>query len=216
MGDNELTKVVVVAFGSAPGVPNWGGALRRVRESLDKDAHHQNTSFDALFIVDPFRSWYGGGDRRYEDYREPLKEATSKYEHVILLGDSMGATAALMYAELADYVHAFCPQINLSTSSIRPAEEHEWEDTLRERVLKGVSACKGSILVHVGNWHHDIQQSNAIPTSMEHARVKIYGVNSHRLAITLDKGGKLIPLLESTILNQLGIASKNVRLSNLF
>jgi len=209
-------KLLIVAFGSAPGVPNWGGILKRIRNSLDKDSHG-DIHFDVLYVVDPFRSWYGSGDDRMYEYEKPLKEVSSRYEKVVFLGDSMGATASLLFAKYATSVHAFCPQIDLSKSSIRPGEEEEWEKKLCDRLLDGVSKCPGNIVVHVGNWQHDLQQSNFIPPDIQHARVKIYNVNSHRLAIALDKTGKLLPLLQSAILNQLGRASTaNVRLSNLF
>jgi hypothetical protein len=31
--------VLVVAFGSAPGLPNWGGVLSRVTAAAEEDAH---------------------------------------------------------------------------------------------------------------------------------------------------------------------------------
>lgn len=32
-------RVLVVAFGSAPGLPNWGGALRQVEAAMERDGH---------------------------------------------------------------------------------------------------------------------------------------------------------------------------------
>ncbi len=49
---------LVVAFGSAPGVPNWGGLLKRVELAGAADPNWQ--SFDVLFVVDGSRSWYDG------------------------------------------------------------------------------------------------------------------------------------------------------------
>ena len=46
-----------MAFGSAPGVPNWGGLLSRVRKAAQDSAHD---CFDILYVVDPARSWYSG------------------------------------------------------------------------------------------------------------------------------------------------------------
>lgn len=51
------TEVLVVSFGSAPGTPNWGGLLRKVRAAA-VDPEEQN--FDVLYVVDPHRSWYRG------------------------------------------------------------------------------------------------------------------------------------------------------------
>ena len=70
----------------------------------------------------------------------------------------MGATAALLFAELATSVHAFCPQIDLSTSSIRPGQPGEWHAALRERVMQSVQSSRAQIQVHVGNWSHDLDQ----------------------------------------------------------
>lgn len=39
--------------------------------------------------------------------------------HVVFIGDSMGATAALLFAHLASEVHAWTPQVDLASSSIR-------------------------------------------------------------------------------------------------
>lgn len=211
----EPCSVLIVAFGSAPGTPNWGGALKRVRDDFDKESH-ANISFDVLYVVDPDRSWYSGGDEGFLEYDESLASVTSQYKHVLFIGDSMGATACLMFAKHASTVHAFCPQIDLSKSSIRPGQEEEWEHVLRDRVLEGVQSCQGDVCIHVGNWHHDVQQSNMIPTDMEHARVKIYSVDSHRLAIALDKSDKLVPIIQSSILHFFGLTlPQNIRPSNL-
>ena len=51
-------RALAVAFGSAPGVPNWGGLLSRVRKAAKDSAHD---CFDILYVVDPARSWYSGG-----------------------------------------------------------------------------------------------------------------------------------------------------------
>jgi hypothetical protein len=213
--EEEQSSVLVVAFGSAPGTPNWGGALKRVREDFDKESH-ANISFDVLYVVDPDRSWYSGGDEGFLEYDESITSITSQYEHVLFIGDSMGATACLMFAKHATTVHAFCPQVDLSRSSIRPGQEEDWEQVLCNRVLDGVKSCQGDVYVHVGNWHHDVQQSNMINPSMEHARVKIYSVDSHRLAIALDRSDKLVPIIQSSILHFFGLTLKqNIRPSNL-
>ena len=53
-------KTLVVAFGSAPGVPNWGGLLKRlVQSEIDR---HQ-LAFDILYVVDGARMWYSGTAR---------------------------------------------------------------------------------------------------------------------------------------------------------
>lgn len=213
--EEDPSSVLVVAFGSAPGTPNWGGALKRVREDFDKESH-ANVNFDVLYVVDPDRNWYSGGDDGFLEYDESIAIIASRYKHVMFIGDSMGATASLMFAKHANTVHAFCPQIHLGKSCIRPGQEEHWEQALCDRVLDGVSSCQGDVYIHVGNWHHDVQQSNMIPVSMEQARVKIYSVDSHRLAIALDRSEKLVPIIQSSILHFFGLTLKqNIRPSNL-
>lgn len=50
-------RLLVVAYASAPGLPNWGGLLRKVFEGMAEPAHR---CFDTLYVVDPSRSWYHG------------------------------------------------------------------------------------------------------------------------------------------------------------
>lgn len=49
--------VLVVAFGSAPGVPNWGGLLKRLAADLEQSL---GLGFDVLYVVDGGRQWYSG------------------------------------------------------------------------------------------------------------------------------------------------------------
>lgn len=53
-------RVLVVSFGSAPGTPNWGGVLGKVRAKA-VEAGDGGADFDVAYIVDPHRSWYRGG-----------------------------------------------------------------------------------------------------------------------------------------------------------
>ena len=55
--DSIGNRALAVAFGSAPGVPNWAGLLSRVRRAAQEPAHE---CFDVLYVVDPTRSWYNG------------------------------------------------------------------------------------------------------------------------------------------------------------
>jgi Leucine-rich repeat (LRR) protein len=211
---STFSQVLVVAFGSAPGVPNWGGLLKRIRAAGTEPAHND---FDVLYIVDPHRGWYCGGDDDVEYskiWEERLKKVTGRYNHVVMIGDSMGATASLLFAGQATSVHAFCPQIDLAASSIRPGQGPEWGAKLKERALDGIANCKGKVTIHVGNWKHDLDQATICPKQA--AIVKIYSIESHRLAIALDRQGKLLPTVRAAILNEMGLSANNVRVSNLF
>ncbi|CAI5488809.1 unnamed protein product [Closterium sp. Naga37s-1] len=58
--DAHRSKVLVVAFGSAPAVPNWAGLLRKVKGDMGLTAAMGGTTtpFDTLYVVDSTRSWY--------------------------------------------------------------------------------------------------------------------------------------------------------------
>lgn len=71
--------------------------------------------FDVLYVVDPYRSWYNGGDAdlMHQRYASRLQQYTQQYKRVVMMGDSMGATAALLFSPLATKVMSFCPQVCL-------------------------------------------------------------------------------------------------------
>lgn len=59
-----------------------------------------------------------GGDEGAEQYELRVAAAAARYPYVIMLGDSMGATGALLYSHLATAVHAFCPQVSQNFDSL--------------------------------------------------------------------------------------------------
>ena len=152
----------------------------------------------------------------------------------------MGASAALLFAGAAaahpsSSVLAFCPQLDLASSAIRPSgvpgdptATSAWRDKLRERALEGVAAAAGAgarVGVHVGSWLHDVDQAawlgattadkdaeGALPGG---ASVKVWAVPSHRLAAALDARGELLPLVRGVIASTVGVRSGDVRVANL-
>uniref|UniRef100_A0A061RCG5 Leucine rich repeat protein n=1 Tax=Tetraselmis sp. GSL018 TaxID=582737 RepID=A0A061RCG5_9CHLO len=201
-------KVLVVAFGSAPGVPNWAGLLRRVAREAEQAVAGK---FDVLYVVDPCRSWYGGGDSGADAYRQRLSAAVEGYDEVVMIGDSMGATAALLFSELATHVHSFCPQVDLARASIRPGMPERWLAALRDNLLAAVEASPAQITVHCGNWQHDLDQAVIVEPR---ADLRVYDVYSHRLAVQLDAQGRLLPIIRDTVFAAMRDKS-DVRLSNL-
>jgi hypothetical protein len=80
-----------------------------------------------LFVVDPFRDWYAGGDAAAlkASYHQRLEECAAGYPRVLMIGDSMGATGALLFSRLATAVLAFCPQVcrgQRGEEEVRPLE----------------------------------------------------------------------------------------------
>jgi hypothetical protein len=63
-----------------------------------------------------------GGDDGFEYWWDRLAEVTGQYSRVLMLGDSMGATAALMFSPLATAVQAFAPQACPQLRRANPAD----------------------------------------------------------------------------------------------
>ena len=66
-------RALVIAFGSAPGEPNWGGLLGRIRAASSPASSSSASAtdpalaaFDILYVVDPWRSWYDGANEERE------------------------------------------------------------------------------------------------------------------------------------------------------
>ncbi|KAG1680551.1 hypothetical protein FOA52_014998 [Chlamydomonas sp. UWO 241] len=227
--------LLVVSFGSAPGIPNWGGLTRALYtspllpategagvngvNSVDDggvEGVDPSRQFDVLFVVDSERGWYRGGDASDEGvayYAERLRQYTSRYARVLMLGDSMGATAALLFSDQATAVLSFCPQVDLTEASIRPGAGEEWRRSMKEAVLSAVTRSGAEITLCSGTWQHDLDQLNLLP--QDNINVKVWSHDSHRLALYLSKAGKLTPLVRDAVLHQRSLRSGNVRLSNM-
>lgn len=203
---------VIVAFGSAPAVPNWAGLLSKVKAEMKRK--QATSTFDILFVVDSKRSWYTHEDNveleNYAEsstssgsgnvssgmgnyYRRELEVAVKPYRRVIMLGDSMGASAALMFSPLATAVIAFCPQVDLSTSSIRPGHSYSWLKIFKDELLSAVSLSSARIIVHSGTWSHDVNQAKLLPS--DKVNLKIHDVNDHRLALALNTQNQLLNIV---------------------
>ncbi|KIY96630.1 Leucine-rich repeat-containing protein 40 [Monoraphidium neglectum] len=265
-------RVLVVSFGSAPGLANWGGVLRKVATAMEEEGYggwvrglgrgrargrgaacglpaparvpvappgagegaccsvgrpagasrrrraqaFRLRAFDVLFVVDPFRDWYRGGDPAafQSTYHSRLEAAVAGYSRVVMVGDSMGATAALLFCRAATAVLAFSPQVDLRTASIRPSRPNEWLDALQQNLQDAVAASKARVRILTGTWQHDISQA-ALLKHHPNVVIKTYAHDDHRLALALARTQKLAPLLQEAISNEAGLPSKNVRLANL-
>jgi len=201
-------RVLVVAFGSAPGTPNWAGVLKQVAGEAKRATAGR---FDTLYVVDACRSWYGGGDGGEEMYRAKLATVAACYDEVVMIGDSMGATAALLFSDLATSVHAFCPQVDLATASIRPGQPPAWLAALKDRLLAAAAASSADITVHSGTWQHDLDQAVMVEP---HSTLRVYDVDSHRLALRLASQGKLLPIIRDSVFGAMR-KKEDVRLGNL-
>jgi len=197
--------VLVVSFGSAPGVPNWGGLLKKLRKTVaDGD------TYDVLYVCDVERSWYASNDLgvdqdvEFRRWNDALRDACARYRRVLYIGDSMGASASLMFAEHATRVLAFCPQVDLYASSIRPSRSNVWFQRFRRILRAGLEASRADVDVHTGSWAHDTHQASLLPTDkVTHV---VHRVDSHRLALALDGEEKLLPIVRDAFTREIAAA----------
>lgn len=249
-GRKEKAPVLIVAFGSAPGVPNWGGLLKKLRDDVRARGVNNvrgagagaaaavtaaRLGFDVLYVADTARSWYGGagfgdgdaGETAERRWRGAVREISDEYERVVHLGDSMGASAALLFADLADVSLAFCPQVDLVSASIRPGRSAPWMRRYEGAMIAAVRRAvdRGSrVVVHTGSWAHDVDQASAVlrglgsvasgATSFADANtggsvtVVTHHVDNHRLALALEEGGELLPIVRLALHEQIAAATR--------
>lgn len=193
--DAPRAPVLIVSFGSAPGVPNWGGLLKKLQKNVKN-----GDAYDVLYVCDVERSWYASNDAsvdqdaEFERWSAPLRDACAPYERVLYIGDSMGASASLMFAEHATRVLAFCPQVDLYAASIRPSRSNVWFKRFKRVMTSALEKSTAAIDVHTGSWDHDKHQASLLPQSkVTHV---VHQVDSHRLALALDGEEKLLPIIK--------------------
>eukprot|EP00928_Gymnodinium_smaydae_P021974 TRINITY_DN18608_c0_g4_i1.p1 TRINITY_DN18608_c0_g4~~TRINITY_DN18608_c0_g4_i1.p1 ORF type:complete len:612 (-),score=74.44 TRINITY_DN18608_c0_g4_i1:199-2034(-) len=179
---------------SAQGAPIAQGQaeVRALRDSLLK--------VDALYICDPANAWFlqdpdfGWAGLPY--FERKVREVTSKYKHVFIWGGSMGGSASLLFAQFADCVHAFSPQVDLRFTWPSFASD-DVRELFRSRVQESIAACRGTVNVHVGEENHtDVRHASALPAK---ANVFYHDTANHNTMKHLKQRDKLLPLLKFEI-----------------
>lgn len=190
-------QVLVVALGSAPGEPNWAGALGRVRREQGAAAAAR---WDTCYVVDARRDWY-----RADGFTEMLAAAAAGYRRVLVVGDSMGGSGALVMSPAATRVLAFTPQVDLLTSALRPgggsgngAAERAFTGALMRALCTARERCC-AVEVHTGNWENDLAQADFAGQAGDHVRVEVHPHDTHRVAKALLDGGSLVRILQNAV-----------------
>ncbi|KAF5837548.1 hypothetical protein DUNSADRAFT_4184 [Dunaliella salina] len=227
------SELLVVAFGSAPGTPNWAGLLSRMYKAAQSEAERD---FDVLYVVDPARSWFGGLDaddgtlassisstsrsssstsNRVESSSASSSGRTGDFQNVDSIFRS-GASFQYYYERISRYTRRYkhvLMLVDLNTACMRPGASDAQLAQLQDNVLAAVNSSQAAIHVHTGTWEHDLEQAKLLPE--DKVAHKVYNLDSHRVAIYLEAQAKLLPLVQEVMLNSMGIsAKKNVRISN--
>ena len=161
------TSTLVVVFSSlGNGVirPEFRGSLKPPAPGAEENAAAATpvaAEYDVLYVIDPARSWYSQDPRcnwsgfAYFEAEISLRIANGGYNHVLMMGDSMGGSGALLFSHLATRVLAFVPQCELEEYPM--CSRHDFTATGRKgfsaRLLESVGASSATIGVHLGESH---------------------------------------------------------------
>lgn len=175
---------LVVAFSSL----GWHGLVRaewlstiRATAAAASARHHgvELLRFDVAHCVDSSRGWYAtdpisgaydGG--RWWDAN--LAALCGRYQHVCLIGESMGGTAALRFARHAtanSEVISLVPQIDLRdaytlggcNAYVLGAHTDEQKAEMLAEIVAACSESAAEVVVHFGRDHDDLRQIRHLP-----------------------------------------------------
>eukprot|EP00850_Spirogloea_muscicola_P011471 SM000071S21095 [mRNA] locus=s71:323765:328953:- [translate_table: standard] len=216
--------VLVVAFGSAPGVPNWAGLLKKVRAHMKDD--NVVPAFDTLYVVDPARSWYsassrtlarqGGNNSTLRDigalqgdgiteYSEDTRRESKDTAGLETAGRP-GIFCEYYRTEISEIVKEY-DKVDHTTSSLKPGREQAWQMQYHDQIMQAVATSEADITVHCGNWLHDQAQAQLLPA--HRVNIVVHEVEDHRLAKELDRSGVLVTILMEKLGRELSAASSS-------
>ncbi|KAJ1448178.1 hypothetical protein M885DRAFT_574775 [Pelagophyceae sp. CCMP2097] len=192
---------------------------RRVLTNVLRRDVERGAAFDVLFVADPASSWYTGGAanrwRGDSALKKALRALRRRYECVVFVGDSMGASAALRFADCGrpDVVLALAPQ----TASFED-DKHVGRDDLRlskkrcyQRLeaplfasVRKTLARRGRVDVHhargdEGDAAHAAALSSGLGPYAARLGVVAHDGASHDVAFHLKQTGQLEPLVETAL-----------------
>ena len=194
-------EVLLVAFSAqGPGMQQWHAPAAALRAT--------GLQLDALYVADPSNSFYlqdpSGGWRGLEHFAAILCPVVERYAgRVLIVGSSMGATAALQHCSLAARTLSFAPRVDLALShgSFVPV-------AARAACLEAVAnatakSCPGSVVVHVGTGNHVDMAQAATVRDAPNVRVVEHETFHHNVPAYLEGEGELVSLLKAEILSVL-------------
>ena len=152
----------------------WLGALRAAAAtSSEERSASKRPNFDVAHCLDTARSWFTTDpiSGEYDDgqwWNAKLAELCMEYDEVSLVGESMGATAALRFASHATAsgsVIALVPQVDLRDFECcaRLDFDDEAKIRLRDAIADACATTHTEVTVHVGRDTDDLHQLNHVP-----------------------------------------------------
>ena len=152
--------VLLVAFAAqGPGMQQWVAPCAATRAA--------GVSLDALYLADPSNSYYlqdpTGEWHGIQYYDQLVREHAMNYSKVLMIGSSMGGTAALVHAKLATRVISFGPKTELERchGSFLPEGARR---ACHEAIVANTARSQSrSITIHVGSGNlEDVLQAERV------------------------------------------------------
>ena len=197
--------VLLVAFAAqGPGMQQWVAPCSATRAA--------GVALDALYLADPSNSYYlqdpSGGWGGIAHYAALIRAHTAHYTRVLMIGSSMGGTAALVHSSLAHRVLAFGPKVALEAchGSFLPIRPRKACSHAVQAAALGETGC--SISVHVGSGNlEDLLQAARLRVSSacaqnakapSHRRCAIieHDTFHHNIPMYLEREGLLVSLFK--------------------
>ena len=199
---DAASRTLVIVFSSLGwhGVvrAEWGATLRAAGEESIVVAHALDTS-QSWFLTNPIDGEYDDGSW----WDRQLDEMCRSYGRVCILGESMGATAALRYARHATTaVVALVPQIDVRDFEYSGRADFSFERKaqLKAAIQQSCQEMTARLVLHVGQDPPDLRQLDYLPDEvMDKATVVKHDVAGHALGAGLKAQG----LLRKTVLRDL-------------
>ncbi|EOD05436.1 Hypothetical protein EMIHUDRAFT_448659 [Emiliania huxleyi CCMP1516] len=191
--------VLLVAFAAqGPGMQQWAAPCAAARAA--------GVAVDALYLADPSNSYYlqdpagGWGGVRY--FERLIRAHTAGYARVLLVGSSMGGTAALLHAHLGHRAVSFGPRVDLDLThgAHVPAEPRRACTARVRHALAVMHARGGRAAVHVGAGNAvDMMQARLVAHAPGLA-LHEHDTFHHNVPMFLEREGLLVPLLKRELL----------------
>ena len=155
---------------------------------------------EVLYVVDPARGWFSEpwSEAPPGGWEAALRAACRPFGRVLLLGDSMGASAALRFSDLATGVLAFCPQVDLASAPIRPGGSAEELRAFEGAMRAALARSKAALRVHTGSWEGDMAQVDRLG-ALPRLEVTAHPVDGHRVTARLNAEDELLGILRRAV-----------------
>ena len=188
--------VLLVAFAAqGAGMQQWAAPCSATRAA--------GVALDALYLADPSNSYYlqdpsceYDGVRYYEQL---IIAHTQHYKHVLMVGSSMGGTAALIHAHLAHRVLSFGPKTDLwhcHGAYLPDGAKRACTDAIRSSLERAGATATTTVALHVGGSNlEDVQQASRL-RGMAGVIIVEHDTFHHNVPMHLEREGLLVPIFK--------------------